>query len=133
MKPELRRHRFHHSKPAATRLGWEAQLKFFSPRGFFAPRQTYRPVDKPSSRLGEGAKGLKIGVVREGFGHKRSEAAVVEAVKAATDALARSARLPPGAIYARLHAERQYHGLRRFWPSGDLGSMRDDRRSAGWG
>jgi amidase len=54
------------------------------------PRQTHRPFDKPSSRLAEGARGLKVGVVREGFGHTQSEPAVDEAVRAAADVLAKA-------------------------------------------
>lgn len=75
------------------------------------PRQIYKPFDMPSSRLGEGAKGLKIGVVREGFGHPQSEAAVDAAVRAATDLLAKA-----GADVREISIPMHLHGLSIWAP-----------------
>lgn len=75
------------------------------------PRQTYRHFDKPSSRLGEGAKGLKIGVVREGFGHPQSEAAVDEAVHAAVTLLTKA-----GAEAREISIPMHRHGMSIWAP-----------------
>ena len=75
------------------------------------PRQIYKPFDRPSSRLGEGAKGLKIGVVREGFGHPQSEPDVDAAVKAAADVLRKA-----GAEVSEISIPMHRHGLSIWAP-----------------
>ena len=51
------------------------------------PRQYGSKTAKYTRALGKGVKGLKIGVVKEGFGHANSENDVDEAVRAAAEAL----------------------------------------------
>lgn len=51
------------------------------------PRQYAPQVDNYSTALGRGVGGLRIGVVKEGFGHDNSEADVDSKVKAAADKL----------------------------------------------
>lgn len=53
------------------------------------PRQYDVRTAKYTEALGKGVKGLKIGVVREGFGHPQSEADVDEKVHAAAETLRR--------------------------------------------
>ena len=49
------------------------------------PRQGTPKVSNYTEALGGGAKGLRIGVVKEGFGHPSSEADVDRKVKAGAD------------------------------------------------
>lgn len=51
------------------------------------PRQYNVKTAQYTKALGKGAKGLKVGVVKEGFGHDNSEADVDEIVRAAADRL----------------------------------------------
>jgi amidase len=53
------------------------------------PRQYAPKVAEYTKALGKGAKGLKIGVVKEGFGHPNSESEVDERVKAGAAHFAR--------------------------------------------
>ncbi len=53
------------------------------------PRQYNVQTHKYTEALGTGAKGLKIGVLKEGFGHENSEADVDQSVRAAAETLAR--------------------------------------------
>ncbi|HHZ07685.1 MAG TPA: amidase [Rhizobiales bacterium] len=49
------------------------------------PRQYAPRVDKYTQALGQGVSGLRIGIVREGFGHANSEADVDQKVRRAAD------------------------------------------------
>jgi amidase len=53
------------------------------------PRQYSPKVDKYTSALGRGASGLRVGILREGFGHPVSDPAVDAKVRVAAERLAR--------------------------------------------
>lgn len=53
------------------------------------PRQYSPRVDKYTAALGRGVSGLRVGVLREGFGHPASDPAVDAKVRAAAERLAR--------------------------------------------
>lgn len=53
------------------------------------PRQAEPPVDKYTEALGKGLKGMRVAVLREGFGQANSEAGVDEKVRQAAQRLAK--------------------------------------------
>jgi amidase len=92
------------------------------------PRQTHKSFDAPTSRLGEGAKGLRIGVVREGFGHPQSQPAVDAAVRVACDLLRKA-----GADVREISIPMHRHGLSIWAPLAIEGVYEQMFRSNGVG
>jgi amidase len=92
------------------------------------PRQTYKPYDAPTSKLDGGANGLKIGIVREGFGHAQSDPAVDAAVRAACDVLRKA-----GAEVREISIPLHRHGLSIWAPLAIEGVYEQMFRSNGVG